>query len=69
MKPRAQSSSISKNVPVSDSLQLASRRLARRLLVVCCGALLGSAGLVMLAASAAPSTKPNIIYVLCDDLG
>jgi len=69
MKPRAQSSSISKNVPVSDSLQLASRRLARRLLVVCCGALLGSAGLAMLAASAAPSTKPNIIYVLCDDLG
>jgi len=69
MKPRAQSSSISKNVPVSDSLQLASRRLARRLLVICCGALLGSAGLAMLAASAAPSTKPNIIYVLCDDLG
>jgi arylsulfatase A len=69
MKPRAQSSSISKNVPVSDSLQLASRRLARRLLVICCGALLGSAGLAMLAALAAPSTKPNIIYVLCDDLG
>ncbi len=69
MKPRAQSSSISKNVPVSDSLQLASRRRARRLLVICCGALLGSAGLAMLAALAAPSTKPNIIYVLCDDLG